>query len=245
MEPGGEYSADISSQTRKWRSISGSCCGFTTWSGPMRQPLNILGALILKKVYCTVTRLPYFLSASSSILREEAEGDCAHSLTSLLSPCRGTCNVTLMWLRHKHDNKIHRNTGSYTIQVRHFEWFLVTQSLPWPQGCLTADGSSERPIKSVPFLVTSPAYQLFSNCKAGKQGTSCFDMVQNSTWLQPLLKRELQGSSCAYSPTTFRLSQKHRILSEAFKWNAHDILWEREVIIQNYLVRFLQEKVAI
>lgn len=63
---------------------------------PMRQPLNILGALILKKVYCTVTRLPYFLSASSSILREEAEGDCAHSLTSLLSPCRGTCNVTLM-----------------------------------------------------------------------------------------------------------------------------------------------------
>lgn len=170
-EPSGEYPAGISSQTREWRSISGGCCGFTTWSGPMRQPLNILEALILKKVHCTVTRLPYFVSASSSILREEAEGGClcAHSLTSLLSPCRGTCNVTLMWLRHKHDNKIHRNTDSYTIQVRHFEWFLVTQSLPWPQGCLTEDGSSERPIKSVPFLVTSPAYQLFSNCKACKE----------------------------------------------------------------------------
>lgn len=141
---------------------------FTTWSGPMRQPVNILGALILKKVHCIVTRLPYFVSASSFILREEAEGGflCAHFLTSLLSPCRGTCNVTLMWLRHKHDNKIHRNAGSYTIRWVVFSHAVLTMTTRL-FNCRWLIRETDKICAT--FLVTSPAYQLFSNCKACKE----------------------------------------------------------------------------
>lgn len=48
-----------------------------------------------QKVQCTVTILPYFVSASNSILGGR-EKEVFSTITSLLSPCGGNYNVTLM-----------------------------------------------------------------------------------------------------------------------------------------------------
>lgn len=53
-----------------------------------------------------VTTLPWFVSVSNSVLGGGEKGDVS-TMTSLLPPCGGNCDVTPMCHKHRHDNEIH------------------------------------------------------------------------------------------------------------------------------------------